>query len=149
MKFNWGHGITIFLIIFVLTTISVVVLISTDDAYNHELVSEHYYEDELKYQEEIDKVNNASTLSAQVIYRVSKDGVTLTFPSDFDFNKASGIIKMDRPSKKILDFKMDLNLDENHQQLIPAEKVIQGKWIMVIDWKVGDQEYMYKAKIRL
>ena len=149
MKFNWGHGIAIFLVIFVVTTISVVVLISTDDAYNHELVSETYYEDELKYQEEIDKVNNASELSTQVKYRVSKEGVLITFPSDFEYTKVSGIIKMDRPSKMILDFTMPVKLNENFQILIPAEKAIQGKWIMVIDWKVGEQEFMYKAKIRL
>jgi len=149
MKFNWGHGISIFLVIFVVTTISVVVLISTDDAYNHELVSEHYYEDELKFQEEINKVNNASKLSEQVKYRVSKEGVLITFPSDFEYSKVTGIIKMDRPSKKILDFTIPVKLDEDFQILIPAEKAIQGKWIMVIDWSVGDQKFMYKAKIRL
>ena len=149
MKFNWGHGISIFLIIFVLTTISVVALITFDDAYSHELVSENYYEDELKFQEEIDKVNNASKLSSKVKYRVSKDGVLITFPNDFDYTKVSGTIEMDRPSKMILDFTMPIKLDENFQILIPAEKAIQGKWKMVIDWNVGDQEFMYKATIRL
>ena len=149
MKFNWGHGISIFLVIFVLTTISVVALITFDDTYSHELVSENYYEDELKYQEEIDKVNNASKLETKLIYRTSKEGVLITFPSDFDYTKVSGIIEMDRPSKKILDFTMPIKLDENFQILIPAEKVVQGKWKMVIDWKVGEQEFMYKATIRL
>ncbi len=149
MKFNWGHGITIFLVIFVVTTVSVVVLIITDDTYNHELVSENYYEDELKFQEEIDKVNDASKLTSNVKYRVSKEGVLITFPSDFDYAKVSGNIEMKRPSKKILDFVMPVELDENYQILIPAQKAIQGKWKMVIDWKVGEQEFMYKANIRL
>ncbi len=149
MKFNWGHGIALFLLVFVLTTVGVVVLILTDDAYNHELVSENYYEDELKYQEEIDKVNNASKLSSTVKYRVSKEGVLLTFPSDFDYQEVTGIIKMDRPSKKILDFTMPLNLDENFQILIPAEKAIEGKWKLKIDWKAGEEEFMFKANVRL
>lgn len=149
MKFNWGHGISLFLLIFVITTVSVVVLILTDDTYNHELVSESYYEDELNYQVEIDKVNNASKLETQVIYRVSKKGVTITFPKDFDYNKVSGVINMNRPSKKILDFTMPLKLNENYQILIPAEKAIQGKWLLKIDWNVGEQEFMFKAKIRL
>jgi|LGOV01.1.fsa_nt_gb nitrogen fixation protein FixH len=149
MKFNWGHGIALFLLVFVLTTVGVVVLILTDDAYNHELVSENYYEDELKYQEEIDKVNNASKLSSTVKYRVSKEGVLLTFPSDFDYQEVTGIIKMDRPSKKILDFTMPLKLDENFQILIPAEKAIEGKWKLKIDWKAGEEEFMFKANVRL
>jgi hypothetical protein len=45
MKFNWGHGIAIFLVIFVVTTVSVVVKISTDETYDNELVSEDYYGD--------------------------------------------------------------------------------------------------------
>ena len=149
MKFNWGHGISIFLVIFVLTTAGVVILISTDDTYSHELVSETYYEDELKFQEEIDKVNNASKLETKLIYRTSREGILITFPSDFDYDKVSGTIKMDRPSKKILDFTLPIKLDENFQMLIPSEKAIQGKWKLVIDWNVGEQEFMYKAKIRL
>ena len=149
MKFNWGHGIAIFLVIFVVTTISVVVKISTDEAYDNELVSEDYYGDELKYQEEINKAKNASELSSSVIYRVSKEGVTLTFPSDFDYSKVTGIVKMRRPSKKILDFQVLVKLDSTYKMLIPSEKAIQGKWNMVIDWNVGDKEFMYKAKVRL
>ncbi|MCK5782537.1 MAG: FixH family protein [Flavobacteriales bacterium] len=148
MKFNWGHGISIVLVIFVVTVAGVVILISTDDTYNHELVSETYYEDELKYQEEIDKVKNASKLETKLTYRISKEGVLITFPSDFEYTKVSGIINMKRPSKMILDFSMPIKLDENFQMLIPAEKAIKGKWLLVIDWKVDEQEFMYKAKIR-
>ncbi len=149
MKLNWGHGIAIFLVIFVVTTVSVVTLIITDDTYNHELVSEHYYEDELKYQDEIDKENNAAKLETRLIYRTSKDGVLLTFPSDFAYDKVSGEIKMVRPSKKILDFTMPVKLDDKFQMLIPSEKAIQGIWLMQIDWNVGEKEFMYKSRIRI
>lgn len=149
MKLNWGHGIAIFLVIFVVTTLGVVFLISTDDTYNHELVSENYYDDELNFQQEIDKAENASKLNSQVKYRVSKEGVLITFPNDFEYDKIEGVIKMNRPSKMILDFTMPVKLDENFQILIPAEKAIQGKWKIVIDWNVGDKEFMYKANIRI
>jgi nitrogen fixation protein FixH len=147
MKFNWGHGITIFLVIFVVTMVGVVVRISIDDDYNHELVSENYYEDELKYQEEINKAENAKNLSGSIRYSISVDGITVTFPNDFPFDKVSGIIKMKRPSKKILDFVINVKLDDNYQMLIPANKLIRGKWLMIIDWNVENQEFMYKAKI--
>ncbi len=149
MKFNWGHGIAIFLVIFVVTTISVVVKISTDEAYDNELVSEDYYGDELKYQEEIDKAENAMKLSNSIVYKISEEGLTLIFPHDFDFKKVSGVVDMKRPSKQILDFKMKVKLDSTYQMLIPSDKVIRGKWNMVIDWNVGDEEFMYKAKVRL
>jgi len=149
MKFNWGHGISIFLVIFIIITVSGVVYISTNKAFDNELVSENYYEDELKFQDEIDKVNNAAKLDTKLIYRTSKEGLLITFPSDFDYDKVTGIIKMNRPSKKILDFTVPIKLDENFQILIPAEKAIQGKWKLVIDWNVGDEKFMYKANIRL
>ena len=149
MKFNWGHGITIFLIIFVATTIGVVVKISTDDAYNHELVSENYYEDELKYQEEIDKEVNASKLSSMVSYKFTDDGIVLKFPNDFPFEKVSGIIKMKRPSKQILDFTIPVKLDDSFNVVIPSDKLVKGKWLLVIDWEVGDEKFMFKDVIVL
>jgi len=147
-KFTWGHGIAIFLVVFVITTLSVVTLIITDDTYNHELVSKHYYEDELKFQDEIDKAENAKKLSVLVKYRTSHEGLTITFPNDFPYEKITGVIKMMRPSKEILDFEVPVKLDENYQIFIPADKAIEGMWSMVIDWEVGDQQFMYKAKLR-
>ncbi|MEN8137943.1 MAG: FixH family protein [Bacteroidota bacterium] len=149
MKFNWGHGIALFLIVFVVTTVGVVIKISTDDTYSHELVSENYYEDELKYQEEIDYVKNASELSSPVRYRATSDGLLISFPKDFSLSEYKGTVKMQRPSNKILDLEIPIVLDENHQMLISRDKALEGKWNLRIEWEASEKKYLYKAKIRL
>lgn len=148
MKFNWGHGIAIFLIIFVSITIGVVIKISTDDTYNHELEYDNYYDVELKYQAEIDKINNAKELSSTVKYRISDKGITLTFPEDFRGEKVTGSIEMLRPSKKILDFNMPVVLDDNLEMLIPTDKAIEGMWKIKVSWNSNGKDYLFKSSIR-
>ena len=113
------------------------------DEYQHELVSEDYYKDELHYQEEIDKLNNAKALSQDISLVNSKDGILITFPTDIEENSISGSVYFQRLSNEKLDFTEQIKLT-NHQQLIPVEKLISGKWIVKIDWKTGKDEYLYK-----
>lgn len=53
IKFNWGTGIVIAMVLF-MTFILTFVYKSLTPQYTHDLVSEDYYKDELLYQKEID-----------------------------------------------------------------------------------------------
>ena len=66
MKLNWGTGIVIAMISFMIFILTFVYRSVVMDEYQHELVSEDYYGDELHYQEEIDKLKNASNLETDV-----------------------------------------------------------------------------------
>ena len=149
MKFNWGHGISIFLVIFVLTTIGVVVLISTDSAYDHEVVSDFYYKEGLEYQYEIERENNLKSLESKMFYSYTEAGLISTFPTELDASKITGKLEMFRPSKKLLDFEEAVSVDDNHQMLIPADKLIRGKWRVKILFKEDRTEYLYKAELVL
>lgn len=149
MKFNWGHGITIFLIIFVSTTIGVVILISTDPAYDHEVVSDFYYKEGLEYQYEIERENNLNSLDTKFSFKNTEDGIVLHFPSELPSEKLRGSVEMFRPSKKILDFKQGVKVDDNNQMLIPKDKLIRGKWRIKVLFRVEKEEYLYKSEIVL
>ena len=126
----------IFILSFVYKSIAV-------DKYQHELVSEDYYKDELHYQEEIDKLNNAKTLETDVELTNSKEGITIEFPKNIDENQISGTITFLRLSDEKLDFTEEIQLT-GHKQLIPSTKIVSGKWIVRIEWQNRDQEYLYK-----
>ena len=143
IKIGWGTGIVIAMISFMIFILSFVYKSMALDEYHHELVSEDYYKDELHYQKEIDKLNNAKTLKQDIVLSNSKEGILLQFPKDLDQNKISGSIFFQRLSNKKLDFLLDLSLD-NHQQLIPDKNLVSGKWIVKIDWKHGNEEYLFK-----
>lgn len=143
IKWNWGTGIVIAMALFMIFILQFVYRVTFVSKYDHHLVTEDYYKEELHYQDEIDKVNNASKLAENVkIVRVA-DGVEIVFPSDMDPTKISGTISFKRLSNQKLDFEKKIELDQNLFH-IPADHLIEGHWEVKIDWKNGDQNYLLK-----
>ena len=66
MKFNWGTGIVLAFIGFISFIMYFVVNMNTDKKLDHDLVTEDYYKQELKYQNDIDKEKNAKTLTTNL-----------------------------------------------------------------------------------
>jgi hypothetical protein len=146
MKVNWGTAIVIAMIAFILFILTFVYRSAVMDEYQHELVSEDYYGDELHYQEEIDKVNNASKLEVDVTMVRTEYGLTFRFPEGLEPKKISGTISLQRPSNKSLDLKMPIELTDS-DFLIPDQNLASGKYIVVVDWKHENSEYMFKDEI--
>ena len=143
LKFNWGTGIFIAMLSFMIFILSFVYKAVAVDEYQHELVSEDYYKDELHYQEEIDKMNNAGKLNQDISIRNSNQGIHISFPKDIDESSIKGEIFFQRLSNEKLDFTEPIALS-GHEQLIPEDKLVSGKWIIKIDWKTGNNEYLFK-----
>jgi len=143
IKFNWGTGIVVAMVAFMVFILSFVYKTIAVDKYQHQLVSEDYYKDELHYQQEIDKLNNAVKLTKNIALSNTENGVTIQFPSDMDFTKISGTILFQRLSNEKLDFSQDIKLEGN-SQIIPKEKLVAGKWIVRVEWNYNDQEYLFK-----
>ena len=146
MKVNWGTAMVIAMIAFILFILTFVYRSAVMDEYQHELVSEDYYGDELHYQEEIDKINNASKLDVDLTMVRTADGLTFRFPEDMEPEKISGTISLQRPSNKSLDLKMPIVLTDS-DFLIPDQNLASGKYVVVVDWKHENSEYMFKDEI--
>ena len=146
MKVNWGTAIVIAMIAFIVFILTFVYRSAVMDEYQHELVSEDYYGDELHYQEEIDKINNASKLEVDLTMVRTADGLTFRFPEDLEPEKISGTISLQRPSNKSLDLKLPIELNES-EFLIPDQNLASGKYVVVVDWKHENSEYMFKDEI--
>jgi len=143
IKFNWGTGIVIAMALFIVFILSFVYKTIAIDKYEHHLVSEDYYKDELYYQEEIDKLNNASKLSENITLSNSSQGITIQFPENLDFNKIKGTIYFLRRSNYKLDFDKEIKLND-HFTIIPDSLLVSGKWIIKIDWQYNDEKYLLK-----
>ena len=143
IRLNWPTGIFIAILSFMVFILSFVYKSIAMDEYQHELVSEDYYGDELHYQEEIDKLNNAKGLNQDIVLSNTKNGVTISFPKDIDPESISGSIYFQRLSNEKLDFTEEIKLTD-HEQLISVDKVVSGKWIVKIDWMAGKNAYLFK-----
>ncbi len=146
IKFNWGTGIVIAMVLFMAFILQFVYKSVAMDKYNHELVSEDYYKDELYYQQEIDKINNGNQLEQNVTFERVKEGFLITFPQQMDVSKITGTVEFQRPSNKSLDFQQEISL-KGSKLLINHTNLVSGKWKVKIDWKHDDKEYMLKEAV--
>lgn len=142
IKFNWGTGIVIAMVLF-MTFILTFVYKSLTPEYTHDLVSEDYYKDELLYQNEIDKLNNALKLETKISLSNSVKGITIKFPENMDYPQVKGNISFQRYSNIVLDFNKDIELDSS-KLIIPDSLLVSGKWIIKIDWNYQGQEFLFK-----
>lgn len=146
MKINWGTGLAIGLGLFIIFILNFVIRIATQDKYNHELVTDNYYEKELVFQKEIDGAQNASRLAHPVVGKKTAKGYEFSFPQEFDAKKITGTVSFYRPSNEHLDFKKDLKMQKN-TLLISDETLVPGRWDVKIEWQYQGESYFYKDKI--
>ena len=146
MKINWGTGIVLAFIGFMCFIMYFVVKVNTDKKYDHDLVTEDYYKEELEYQNDINKETNAKILSENIRLINTEDGLLIAFPETFTINNISGKVFLYRPSNKQLDFEMPISLSD-HNLLIPDKRLLDGRWNIKVDWQYNGKSYLYKEEI--
>lgn len=145
MKFNWGYGITIFLIIFVLFTLG---LLYKANQQNIDLVTTNYYEEELAFQELKDKKALAEKhFKKQITFSIENDTLFLKFPDEVT-EKISGEITFFKPSDAKLDLKFEFENDTNLLHY-PLNLFSNGMYKVRIDWQHNNNEYYNELTIKL
>ena len=146
MKFSWGTGIVLAFIGFMGFIMFFVIKANTDKKYDHDLVTEDYYIKELDFQNDIDKQNNAKTLSENISWIKTDKGLVIIFPEQLLTNNISGKVFLYRPSNKQLDFELPISLSD-HNLLIPDKRLLDGRWNIKVDWQYNGKSYLYKKEI--
>ncbi|NRD19701.1 FixH family protein [Winogradskyella eckloniae] len=146
MKLNWGTAIVIAFACFISFIMYFVISMSTDKKYDHDLVVEDYYGQELQFQDDINKEQHAKTLSTNVTWKKTKEGILISFPNNLEYKDIKGKVFLYRPSNKQLDFETPISLS-NHTLLIPDNRLLDGRWNLKIDWKYNANSYLFKKDI--
>ncbi|OIQ41816.1 MAG: cytochrome C oxidase Cbb3 [Bacteroidetes bacterium MedPE-SWsnd-G1] len=146
MKINWGTSIVIAFALFI-SFILFFVIKSHNPNNKHDLVSEEYYKDELKFQDEIDKQNNVKNLEEAFIVQKISEGIEIQFPSQFTNDNILGVVIMARPSNKALDFETVIQLN-NNKLLLPKRNLVEGNWNLKIEFSSEGTPYLYKKSIK-
>ena len=146
MKINWGTGIVLAFIGFISFIMYFIITMNVNNKYDHDLVSEDYYADELQYQKDIDKLKNAKTLEENISYKRVTEGLVINFPSGVDYKKITGKVFLYRPSNKQLDFETSISLSHSNL-LIPDKRLVDGRWNIKIDWQYKAKSYLFKESI--
>ena len=146
MKISWGTSIVLAIISFIAFIMFFVVTMITNKDYDHDLVVEEYYKNELTFQEQLDKTRNATKLSENISLKKTTDGLVISFPEELIYNDITGNVFLYRPSNKQLDSEIPLSLS-SHQLLVPDKSLLGGRWNIIIDWKYQDEKYYFKEDI--
>ena len=146
MKINWGTGIVLAFIGFISFIMYFIISMHVDDKYNHDLVTDDYYAEELTYQNDIDKLQNSKKLTEHITYKRVKAGLLIQFPKHFNFKNITGKVFLYRPSNKQLDFDTAISLS-NPYLLIPDNRLVDGRWNLKIDWQYKGTMYLFKETL--
>lgn len=145
-KFHWGHGILIFLIVFLLF-VALVIRYAMKQKIN--LVTPDYYNKELIYQQDINKLENTNRLSEKVTVEMMNDKILVQFPILDSSQYISGFLQVYRPSDYELDLNYELDLTENYRIMIPLDSLQKGVYDLIVDWKCDTVEYLQKERIHI
>lgn len=141
IHFHWLKGIIIVMISFILFIIYTAffhIKISS------ELISDHYYEEEIEYQEIFNEKKNMfffTNLNIQVL----PIGIKLYF---LNGRNISGTLNLLRLSNKHLDVARVIQLDITGKKVIPVYTLKYGTYLLRIRWKHSNKIYFIEQNIQ-
>jgi len=145
-KINWGWRITIVYLGFVLFMLFMVFKTQQQTI---ELVTTDYYAKELKYQDQLDKMNRANALAEPLHWNVNATGIILSFSKEMAEKGVKSNIVLYCPSNSKNDFATDCNADAEGKCFIPANKLKSGVYQIQIEWQAADVSYYNEGTIRI
>ena len=147
MKINWGTGLVIGMVAFISFIMYFVVTMMSSSDYDHDLVVEDYYKEELHYQQDIDAENNAFAMKENLELERSGSKLILSFPESMDLARIDGNVNFYRPSNKKLDFNIPFSEINGQQLEVPESQLVQGRWNVKVTWKNNGKEFLFKKEI--
>ena len=114
-----------------------------------DLVRSDYYEEEVRYQGQLERLNRTAALRSEVAisHDAMKREVTLQLPAAHLAPRPVGQIQFYRPSNAALDLKVPLAVDAAGRQRIGTGTLRGGLWKMRVQWSGVGQEYFFEQVI--
>ena len=140
---NWGWSIVLAFSLFGAFIIALVVRSFQETI---DLVSEDYYQQELGYQQQIDKMTNNQALLVPLTFTQQAQQLVVQFPADLAA-EVQGEIHLFRPSDARSDQIMTIALNPQRQQIIATDGLITGRYKVKVDWTSGDAAYYTEETI--
>jgi hypothetical protein len=136
MKFNWGHGILTFIIIFLILSIAFIIFSLNQSA---DLVSDDYYDQGADYSKQIE-INKRSFIYRDSISVKKTDTSIQVILCKSLMNTGDTLnIHFYRPSDKKADLKLRFSMTDNI--IIPSKELKSGRYVVKISWKHQGEIY--------
>jgi len=136
-KMNWGKGL---IGVFCLFALGMGTLAYKASSTKLDLVSNEYYKDELRYQDKIDGMNNASKISDITITQ-DETTVTLQLPAELKGSKIEGEIFFYCPNEEANDAKFPIKADTSGRQVIAKKDLKKTHYQVKVTYKTEKNSY--------
>lgn len=138
---HWGKGIALFYGVFVTAMIFAVIMSTQQD---NSLVSEQYYLEDIKYQEQFNKVKNSQELKnpLQINYLSEEEILSLNFPENF--NNIKGVVFLFCPSDPYADERIEFS---GKDIIIPTHNFKRALYKVKVSWENDEKSYFDEKTI--
>jgi hypothetical protein len=141
---NWGKGI---ILSFVLFAIFIGYLVYVCVRQDISLVSKNYYQEELAYQEQIDRMGNSNALPQKPVVRISEGKLLVEFNQFQDMK--NGKLILFRPSEEKFDKHFLLLSTPMKSQEFDVSQLPKGMYRLKMSWSMGGKGYYLEKEITL
>jgi len=144
----WPVAIIAYFILFISAMVTWIVYASHQKL---DLVSKDYYEQEIQFQKQVDRLNNTAQFRHDVAirYDLAAQTITLKLPPGHAKEAVLGRIHLYRPSDASLDEVTALAVDISGAQTVNVSKLQPGFWKVQLYWRVKDQEYYFNQPLTI
>lgn len=149
MKFNWGHGIAIGMIAFMIFILQYVIRVQTNSTYDNQLVTENYYQEEVNINKKNEARQNAQTLGDELSIEETSEGIVIHFPTSMDIKEVKGTIKLYRPTDEKDDREFPIQFENKPSILIPHQQLKSGTWEISAQFEYKGKDYLKKKSFIL
>lgn len=142
----WPYAITGYFAIFIAT---LAIFVAWAVRQRMDLVRPDYYEHEILYQREIDRLNRSAEIDpdVQLSYDDKSRRVVILLPTRHGGDRAAGTVAFYRPSDARSDREVSLALDANGTQRMDVRQYAPGLWKVRINWSVDGNDYVVQRSI--
>ncbi len=147
MKLNWGTSIVIAITLFIGFIMYMVITMTTQKAYDHDMVVEDYYKKEMTLNDKLQKIENGKLYASDIIFNANPNGLLLSFPKELE-NLIEAQIYAYRASDKNLDFNHSIQLNDNREALV-NKSLTKGLWKFTLAFSHQNKDYLITKSITI
>jgi hypothetical protein len=142
---NFGKWIVVSFILFAVFIGTLVTICVREDV---NLVSKNYYQEELAYQEQIQRLNNTEKLQQKPVMKVVENNfLKVDFMQTDDIQ--NGELKLFCPSNPKMDKNFKLNTSDKGSQLIELSGMQTGMYKAKLLWTMDGKEFYMEEIINI
>ncbi len=146
LKMNWGKKL---ITVFVIFAAGVVSLVAISISKNTDLVSENYYEQEIKYQNQIDLLKGSEVLNENIVIEKGNNEIVIRSLNPGLTGNLKGEILFYRTSDANKDFIIDLEFGSDATQRIYSQSLDRGLWKLKMNLNEGEKKYYIEKYVFL